>query len=136
MLQAVRGISLARLKARLCQSNTHENLAGRIRHKSESPRHFSCAIGSAFELLSRFPPLWEHECLKALRHRRCYPVLKLGLCFVGKDVIFFVHISSCRLCSFQQRQNESEPTRLHQKIKLLRKDLVRVDGLIPKNGNP
>jgi voltage-gated sodium channel len=35
-----------------------------------------------------------------------------------------------------QQSNESELTRLHQEIKLLREDLARVDGLIPKNGKP
>jgi hypothetical protein len=35
-----------------------------------------------------------------------------------------------------EQSKESEMTRLHQEIRLLREDLARVDGLIPKNGKP
>jgi voltage-gated sodium channel len=35
-----------------------------------------------------------------------------------------------------EQSNDSELTRLHQEIRLLREDLARVDGLIPKNGKP
>ena len=35
-----------------------------------------------------------------------------------------------------ERSNESELTRLHQEIRLLREDLAKVDGLIPQNGKP
>jgi voltage-gated sodium channel len=35
-----------------------------------------------------------------------------------------------------EQSKDSELTRLHQEIRLLREDLARVDGLIPKNGKP